>query len=67
MRGSVHATRRFPAANPAWQPRTARRETPYDAPTRLPPLQPALQPLPGLHQQRAGLHLIPLWAIMIAG
>jgi hypothetical protein len=67
MRGSVHATRRFPTANPSWQPRTARRETPYDAPTRLPPLQPALIPLNYARPEPRGLHLIPLWAIMIAG
>jgi hypothetical protein len=67
MRGSVHATRRFPTVESLNHPRPAERETPYDAPTRLPPLQPALRPLPGVNAQRTGLHLIPLWAIMIAG
>jgi hypothetical protein len=41
---------------------------PFDAPPRrLPPLQPALRPLPGLHDSRTGVLQIPLWAILIAG
>jgi O-Antigen ligase len=40
---------------------------PYEAPRRLPPLQPALRPLPGVGAQRSTLHMVPLWAILIAG